>query len=380
MMDIGDDVIANQPIVIDNGSGVLKAGFAGEDTPKLIFDNYVGRPKHQRVMAGAVEGELFVGTRATELRGLLSLKWPIKNGIVDDWLDMEHVWNHVYTEMKVNSEEHPVLLTEAALNPRRTREKAAEIYFETFNCPALFMSAQPLLALYASGRTTGVVLDVGDGVTMAVPVYEGFALSHAIMRSDVAGRNVTDLLMTQLRRAGHIFHTTAEREIVRQMKEQLCYVSHNATKDEYADHDKTNQAAQYKLPDGSTILVGAERFRAPEALFSPHLVGTEYPGVPELLANSIAKSDMDLRKTLYSSIVLSGGSTMFKGFGDRTLNEVRKLAPKEMKIRISAPPERQLSTWMGGSILAALATFKKMWVSREEFEEDGAAALHKKTF
>jgi centractin len=213
---------------------------------------------------------------------------------------------------------------------------------------------------------------------MSVPVYEGCALSHAITRSNVAGGDVTDLLMTQLRRAGHVFQTTADREIVRQMKEQLCEVSQKAVKEERSDQG--SQAAQYKLPDGSTILVGAERFRAPEALFSPHLVGTEYPGVPELLANSIAKSDMDLRRTLYSSIVLSGGSTMFKGFGDRTLNEVRKLAPKEMKIRISAPPERQLSTWMGGSILAALATFKKMWVSREEFEEDGAAALHKKTF
>jgi centractin len=223
-----------------------------------------------------------------------------------------------------------------------------------------------------------VVLDVGDGVTHCVPMYEGFALNHAIVRSDVAGRNVTELLQTQLRRAGHIFHTSAEKEVVRHMKEQVCYVAHNPQKEEHTD-EKPSQAAQFKLPDGSTLTIGPERFRAPEALFHPSLVGTEYPGVHELLTQAIGKSDLDLRKTLYGSIVLSGGSTMFRGFGDRLLNELRKLAPKEMKIRISAPPERQLSTWMGGSILAALASFKKIWVSREEYEEDGCAVLHKKT-
>jgi len=295
-------------------------------------------------------------------------------------MDMEHIWNHVYSEMKVNSEEHPVLLTEAPLNPRRNREKAAEIFFETFNCPALFVSAQALLALYASGRTTGVVLDSGDGVTHCVPVYEGFALSHAVMRSDVAGRDVTELLMTQLRRAGHAFHTSAEKEVVRQMKETMCYVAYNPQKEEHPEHEKPSQAQQFKLPDGSMIAVGPERFRAPEALFHPSQVGTEYAGVHELLTQAIARSDLDLRKTLYSQIVLSGGSTMFKGFGDRLLNELRKLAPKETKIRISAPPDRHLSTWVGGSILAALATFKKMWISRDEYDEDGCAMLHKKTF
>eukprot|EP01068_Selenidium_serpulae_P009604 Selendium_serpulae@DN5272_c0_g2_i3.p3 len=148
-----EDVIANQPVVIDNGSGIMKAGFAGDDLPKCLFASFVGRPKHKRVMAGAVEGDVFVGTKAEELRGLLSLKYPICHGMVEDWIDMEHVWSHVYSEMKINSEEHPVLLTEAPLNPRRNREKSAEIFFETFSCPALFISAQAILSLYASGRT-----------------------------------------------------------------------------------------------------------------------------------------------------------------------------------------------------------------------------------
>jgi len=225
-----------------------------------------------------------------------------------------------------------------------------------------------------------VVLDSGDGVSHAVPVYEGFALPHAVMRSDVAGRDVTEHLLLQLRRTGHVFHTSAEREVVRQIKEKECYVAMNPQKEEQGEYDKTSMQHQYKLPDGSVISLGTERFRAPEILFNPSLIGLEYPGIHELLATAINRADLDLRMTLFSQIVLSGGSTMFEKFGDRLLNEVKKLAPKDIKIRISAPPERKLSTWIGGSILASLATFKKMWVTKEEFEEDGYSILHKKAF
>lgn len=374
------EVFANQPVVIDNGTGVMKAGFAGEESVKTTFPSFVGRPKHKRTLIGAPEGDFFVGSRAEELRGILTLKYPMAHGIIEDWNDMELIWRHIYSEMKVNTEEHPVLLTEAPLNPRKNREKAAEIFFETFGAPALFVSAQAILALYASGRTTGVVLDAGDGVTHAVPVYEGFALPHAVMRADMAGRDVTEHLMLQLRRTGHVFHTSAEREVVRTIKEQECYVAYNPQKEEQIEHDKASAQHPFKLPDGTQIALGAERFRAPEILFHPNTVGMEYPGLHELLAYSISRADLDLRMTLFSNIVLSGGTTMFQGFGDRLLSEVKKLAPRDIKIRISAPPDRKFSTWIGGSVLASLATFKKMWVSKEEYDEDGNAVLHRKTF
>eukprot|EP00927_Polykrikos_kofoidii_P065660 TRINITY_DN61390_c0_g1_i1.p1 TRINITY_DN61390_c0_g1~~TRINITY_DN61390_c0_g1_i1.p1 ORF type:complete len:382 (-),score=56.21 TRINITY_DN61390_c0_g1_i1:173-1318(-) len=375
-----EEVIGNLPVVIDNGTGIMKAGFAGQETIKCAFPSFVGRPKHMRVMAGATEGDTFIGNRAEELRGILTLKYPMAHGIVEDWNDMELVWRHVYSEMKAVAEEHPVLLTEAPLNPRKNREKAAEIFFETFGAPALFVSWQAILSLYSSGRTTGVVLDSGDGVTHAVPVYEGFALPHAVTRADIAGRDVTDHLMTLLRRTGHIFHTSAEREVVRTIKEQECYVAFKPAKEEAAENEKSSPQHQFRLPDGTLIPLGAERFRAPEILFHPHNVGMEYPGIHELLGTAINRADLDLRMALYSQIVLSGGSTMFQGFGDRLLDEIRKLAPKDIKIRISAPPERKFSTWIGGSVLAGLATFKKMWVSKEEYEEDGAPVLHRKTF
>ncbi|KAI3624435.1 centractin- actin- protein of the dynactin complex [Malassezia furfur] len=360
------DVLTNQPVVIDNGSGTIKAGFAGQDTPKCFFPNFVGRPKHVRAMAGAAEGDRFIGRSAQELRGLLKIRYPMEHGIVTDWADMERIWSHMYAdELKTLSEEHPVLLTEAPLNPRANREQAAQIFFETFNVPAMYVSIQAILSLYASGRTTGVVLDSGDGVTHAVPVYEGFAMPHAIQRIDVAGRDVAQHLQTLLRRAGYYLHTSAEREIVRAIKEQRCQLALPG----HDDHD-AKRPVEFALPDGNVIKLGAERFRAPEVLFRPELVGLEDVGAHQILADAIARADMDLRRGLYGNIVLSGGTTLTKGYGDRLLHETKRLAPPDLKIKISAPPERKYSTWIGGSIFAGLSTFRKLWVSAEDYQED----------
>ena len=297
---------------------------------------------------------------------------------------------HVYSKPNLNArmEEHPALLTEAALNSRSNRDKTAEIFFETFRVPALYFAPQAVLSLYASGRTTGVVIDVGEGVTHAVPVYEGFALQHSIARSDIAGRDVTHQLQLLLRRSGLAFTTTAETQLVNTIKETACYVSVHPQKEEEggtavskgdAEGSKNTSTTTYQLPDGQVLTLGKERFRAPEVLFRPELIGSEEYGVADSLVNSIKKSDLDLRSTLYEQIVLAGGSTLLAGFGDRLLYEVRQRSPAHTRIRISAPPDRIHSTWVGGSILASLATFKNMWVSRSEYEEFGTSLLHRKS-
>jgi len=377
---VKNDVFANQPIVIDNGSGTIKAGFAGAELPRLVFPAYVGKPKHMKVMAGGAEGDIFCGDKAKDLRGILKLNYPTKHGITTDWKDMQNLWQHVYSELNVVQDQHPVLLTEAPLNPRPNRLKSAEIFFETFNVPALYVQVQAILSLYASGRTTGVVLDSGDGVTNAVPVYEGFILPHAVTRIDVAGRDITEYLQLLLRKAGHNFHTSAELEVVKDIKEKICFVAFNIEKIDKEDSEDVEPEHSYKLPDGNVIQVGAEKFRAPEVLFNPGLIGLEYVGIHQCLVNSISKCDLDIRRSLFSDIVLAGGSTMHDGFGDRLLVEVRKLAPRDTKIRILAPPERILSTWIGGSILASLATFKRMWVTRKEYDEAGKNAIYRKGF
>jgi centractin len=373
MTDAG--TLHNVPLVLDNGSGTIRAGYSGSDLPAAYFPSYVGRPKHTRVLAGALEGDVFIGSRAQELRGLLKIKYPLEHGIVTDWDDMERIWTYVYDhELKTLSEEHPVLLTEPPLNPRQNRDMAAQILFEQFNVPAIYMSIQAVLSLYAGGKTTGIVLDCGDGVSHAVPVYEGFAVPNSIRRIDVAGRDVTENMQLQLRKAGHVFHTSAEKEIVRIMKEKVSYVAIDPKKEE---KDWTSgvwkaekKEIEYQLPDGHKIKLGAERFRAPEILFEPGLIGLEYPGVHQIVVDAINRTDMDLRKNLFGNIVLSGGATLCKGFGDRLLHEVQRLAVKDMRIKIFAPPERKYSTWIGGSILAGLSTFRKMWVSIDDWHEN----------
>ena len=380
----------NTHIVIDNGSGMVKAGFSGEDAPCCVFPSIIGRAKYKNTMktvklpvklpAKSTSDEtIYVGDHALEKRGILKLNYPIEHGIVTNWDDMEKIWEYTFnTQLRIDPESKYVLLTEAPQNPKHNREKMMEIMFETFNVNASYVALQGVLSLYASGRTTGLVLDIGDGVTHTIPVYDGYCIPHAVNRYNLAGRDVTEYLCRLLQERGHRLTTSSEKEIVRLIKEKFTYCALDFN-EEMKLYRTKNMTRKYVLPDGSVIKLGEEMFKSGEVLFDPDLIGKEISGIHHAVHDSIQATDMDLRKGLYNNIVLSGVTTMIKNLDKRLEKELNILKPFKMKeVKIVAPPERKYSVWTGGSILSSLESFNNTWITKQEFEEAGTQIIHRK--
>ena len=359
-----------QALVIDNGSGLLKAGFAGKPSPKSVFPTILGRSSQRGT------NQVFIGDEVHSKARDLTLSHPIERGIITDWSHMEQIWHHsFYNMLRVSPDEHPILLTEVPLNTKASRERMVGIMFDTFNAPALYVLNTAKLAMHTSGSSTGVVLDCGDGVTHAAPIYEGYVLPHAFVRSGIAGSDLMRNLIITLGNRGYSFTTLSQRELVRDIKEKLCYVALDFDHEMEKSAQSSDLEKSYELPDGSVITVGNERFRCAEVLFQPAFVGKE-GGIHLDVFEAVKKCDVDLRKEFYSNIVLAGGNSMFVGIVERLETEVAALAPPGMKVKVAARADRMYSAWLGGSMIASLSGFKQMCVSKEEYEESGPSIVH----
>ncbi|KAB0399463.1 hypothetical protein E2I00_015772 [Balaenoptera physalus] len=320
-------------VIFDNGSGLCKAGLSGEIGPRHVVHSIVGHPKFKMPSVGANQKKYFVGEEALHRNEVLHLHYPIERGLITGWDDMEKLWKHLFEwELGVKASDRPVLMTERSLNPRETREKTAE----------------------------------------------GYSLPHAITKLYVAGRDITEHLTRLLLASGRTFPCVLDKALVDDIKEKLCYTALEPEKE--LSRRPEEVLREYKLPDGSIICIGDQLYQAPEALFSPEQLGIQNPGLSKMVSCSITKCDADIQKMLYGEIVLSGGTTLFRGLDDRLLRELEQVASRGTPIKITAPPDRCFSTWIGASIVTSLSSFKQMWVTSEDFKEFGTSVVQRRCF
>lgn len=380
--------VVNEDVVVsDNGTGFVKCGFAGENIPRYVFPSMVGRPMlraEEEVIDDVVLKDVLVGEDAARIRQGLEINYPVENGTVRNWEDMEHLWDYTFDEkLGINPAEKKILLTEAPMNDKKNREKMVEMMFEKYNFKGVQVSVQAVLTLYAQGLLTGVVVDSGDGVTHVVAVHSGYALPHLTRRLNVAGRSITQYLIKLLLLRGYAFNRTADFQTVQEIKEKFCYCALDPVKERKLAHETTVLMESYELPDGRTIKIGGERFEAAEALFNPAVLDDEQPGISDMVFDMIQAADLDLRADFYKQIVLSGGSTMYPGLPSRLEHDIRKRYLAEVlkgdtkrlskfRLRIEDPPRRKHFVFLGASVLGdIMASRDEFWMTKDDYKESG---------
>jgi len=423
-----DDIYERPALVLDNGTHAQKCGLSGQDAPTVTFRTCVGYPKHR----GSAK-EYYVGEEAMQKRGELILKYPVEHGIVQNWDDMEKVWRHaIDNEMRIEMRDKAeadvagVLISEPPPGPKENRERVIQIWFETFHAPRFHCTPAANLALYASGRTTGLVVDCGHGVSHTIPIYEGYSMPHAIQRINLAGCDLDDYMCKLLSKSNTHLLTSREQQSAVDIKEQLCYLADDFEEElrlwrhpctfQMALHPRVGAASpanrlsrhvvgkicryilpgapgvrsggprEFEMPDRQVLTIETQLCRCPELMFKPSLDGKEMMGLHQLTAKTVYDCDFDVRQPLLSNIVMSGGTTMFPNMPERLQAELQGLFHEAFEVKVIAPPERAISVWMGGSILASLSTFDRMWINRTSdpdanppvvgYEEIGPRIVH----
>ncbi|XP_004711015.1 actin-like protein 7B [Echinops telfairi] len=363
-------------LIVDLGSQYCKCGYGGEPRPTYFISTTVGRRCPEAAHAGDTGPQTYVGHQLLHTEVPVKLVNPLKQGIVVDWDCVQSIWEYIFhTAMKIAPEEHAVLVSDPPFSPTSHREKYAELLFETFGIPAMHITSQALLSIYSYGKTSGLVVESGHGVSHVVPISEGDLLPGLSQRADYAGGELTNHLMRLLNEAGHAFGDD-HLHIMEHIKKKCCYAAL------VPEHELRLPLEQlrvdYELPDGKRITIGQERFRCAEMLFQPSLVGCSQPGLPALTAACLGRcQEAGFKEEMAANVLLCGGCTMLDGFPERFQRELSLLCPGD-SLAVAASQERKTSVWIGGSILASLQAFQQLWVSKEEFQERGSTAIYSK--
>ena len=360
-------------VVIDVGSGLVKAGFGGEDGPRSIFNTIVGTPKQVGLMVGMELKERYVGDDAISKYEIMNFSYPIQRGEVTDWDKFENLMHYLlYSEMKVVPEEVSILITESPRTSRENREKLTEILFETFNVKRLHIANSSMLGLFSYGKTSGLIVDSGFNITSTVPVYEGYPLSHASIRINIGGEDLSKNLLSMIQNnLDENYIDIKGRILADDIKEKLGYLLLNPD-----DGDDVKDVT-YELPDGKKIDLSKELYKANEILFSPNEENEKEKGllsIKNMVIDSINKCDNEIKNDIKENICLTGGTTLLKNFPEKLKNELSE-SSEGTNFNLSAEQERLFSTWIGGSIVSSLDNFQFMWVNKKEYTDNGKNLL-----
>jgi len=329
--------------------------------------------------------DFYIGADAMQKRAALNLKWPVQDGVVTEWGEMEKLWRHTFdNELRMaiggdkdDTDCHGVLLTDSPTNSKQNREQLLQVMFDTFKVQNFYVAAQAVLSLYATGRTTGIVCDCGEAVSHTVPIFEGYPMPHAIQKVTLAGNQLTDYLIQILFDSKINLYAPVHRATAVRIKEELCHVSMDFDNevDVFGGKEK-----QFEMPDGSMVTVHNQIIRCPELMFRPVMHNIEVKGLHELVHTTAMNCDQDVRRDLFGNIIMAGGTTMFPLMKERLQEDVQKKVAESVKVKVTAPPERRVSAWIGGSILSSLDQFQAMWITREEYAEHGANIVNRNCF
>lgn len=369
--------------IMDFGTSTVKADFAGEEIPSVQFSSLIGKPKYTKVFSNKSEADV-IGPDAST-RGLYKLHHSIKRGVFINAEDATRIIQKVFHDLHVTDTSLiPVLVTQPVILPKNNKKVLAEIFFENQNTQYLFFGTQSVLSLFAHGKSDGIVLESGEGVTQVASVFNGYKIENAFEQIAFGGSDVSMYLKFLFKRNGVLVNSSSEDCIFSEMKKHACQV--NRTGIQSVDSSKSEQLQtspeiNYSLPDGSQIKLKNERFLAGEVLFNPAVAGLAFCGIHELVENSIQNIDIDLASYLCKNVYLSGGNTQMNGFVERFAFELNKISKnKSEKNIIASKGDRSLLAWRGGSVITNMSSFSTLWISKQEYQENGERIFLTKFF